>query len=1509
MANTTIEREIVQMVFDAKEFRKGIQDSIKDLSDFRKSFDFTSAHKSFAELESSSSSMDFGVMTNGISSVNARMIAMGIIAADVITGIATSIVDAGKNIASTLFITPAKQGLGEYETQLNAIQTILANTKKHGTELEDVTAALKELNDYADLTIYNFTEMTNNIGTFTTAGVKLETSVAAIKGIANAAALSGANATQAATAMYQLSQAVSSGVVRLQDWMSVEKAGMGGEIFKQSLIETARLHGENVDLFIEREGSFRNSLKENWLSSEILLDTLAKFTGDLSKQQLESLGYTEEQIEGIIELGQMANDAATKVKTFTALKDTLAEGLGSGWAQTWEILLGDFEEAKEFWGAVAEFFGDIIADSSNARNTLLEGWKMFGGRTIAIEGLFNLFEAGRNILATVGEAFRDIFGGVSSVDLLRLTIAFRDFTERLKMASERGQRFKNFLRGLFALFDIGLMIIKAIVKPIAAFVKTLLPASGEVLDLASSVGMAIFYFREFAIETNLFDNIVADVIARVGDFIAKTKELVDAFFELEAVKKVIAWFNELKNADFVGLWKGVEKGVRAVIAPFYLLALGVQWLYKEIERLQLVGKIVEWFQEIDWEALAGYFTNISDSVKELVTNFKESEVIEKFVTLLKTFDGRRITQFVEDAKVAFGELGGVIGGIRGLFGVAGEASEPIVSKLKEIGEGIVEGIKTVLDYLINNAENIDYSKVFDLINKGLFGAILLAIRNLIKGGLFGGILGEDISEGVSDAVEELGDTLGAFQANIKADTLKKIATAIAILAASLFLMTLIDTDKLQMATVAIATMTAALFGGAGALRLVDTKGSIQAALAIIALSVALVIASLALVNISHIDPDQITSSLEAMAVGLAGLVLAVRGLSTGGAGGGGLLKTTGLLVGLSLALLILSTAIRTFGNMDPEVLSQGLLAVSLSLAALASASAVMTRIGDKGMISAAIGITIMSAALLVLGRSVQAFGRMDVDELTQGLQSVGIILAGVAGFSRVLDSRGMLSASLGVLAMSGALIVMSIAVRRFSDLSWEELLRGLAGLGVALLLVVVAANLMSGALAGAFAILVMSIALVALAGALHLMSTLTWEELLIGLAAIAGVFIILGVAGALLTPVIPTLLLLGVAMLLIGAGAALFGVGIFLAATGLVALAGAAVAIGAAIGIVGEAIIKILPRLGAAIAEALVNFLVTIAENMPTIIEAFKDIILGMIGALVELIPEMVGAVLDLLTAVLERIAESLPDLIQAGYDILLAFIQGIEDNIADVVAAGLGVLTEFMVGLEEGIPELVDQAFSTLLTFLEAIADAIEEYMPQIVDAGLRIGEGIIDGLVQAITGGLGAVKDAVFAIARAALEALGLGFLWSSPSKKTYEIGEGFVEGFILAVIDGIAKTKAAMAKFAETAQDGIRPLVDVIDDELEFNPVITPVLDLDNVMAGVAMLDKSFDNSRVLAQLSYEGELATKEDSIRGVNGSDNGVTFIQHNYSPKALDRETIYRQTRTQVARLSEKAFR
>lgn len=368
---SSIDERVVEMQFRNDQFEQGIKKSLISLENLKKGLNLDKSSKSLSNLESTAKNFSMKNLASDVASISDRFSTMGIIGMTALQNITNSAIVTGKTLMSALTIDPVKSGFQEYETQINSVQTILANTESKGTTLDQVNAALDELNHYADMTIYNFTEMTRNIGTFTAAGVDLDTSVQAIKGIANLAAVSGSNSQQASTAMYQLSQALAAGTVKLQDWNSVVNAGMGGQVFQDALKETARVHGVAIDQMIKDEGSFRETLSKGWLTSSILTETLSKFTGDLNESQLKTMGYTDEQIASIIKMGQTANDAATKVKTFTQLFDTLAEAMQSGWTQSWEYIVGDFDQAKESLTAVSDTFSDIINKSSNKRNDML----------------------------------------------------------------------------------------------------------------------------------------------------------------------------------------------------------------------------------------------------------------------------------------------------------------------------------------------------------------------------------------------------------------------------------------------------------------------------------------------------------------------------------------------------------------------------------------------------------------------------------------------------------------------------------------------------------------------------------------------------------------------------------------------------------------------------------------------------------------------------------------------------------------------------------------------------------------------------------------------------------------------------------------------------------------------------------------------------------------------------------------------------------------------------------
>ena len=379
--STTIDSKVVEMRFDNKHFESNVQTSMSTLEKLKQKLNLSGASKGLENINTAAKNVNMSGLGAGVEAVQAKFSALQVIGVTALANITNSAVNAGKRIISALTIDPIKTGFSEYETQINATQTILANTQSKGSTIDDVNKALEELNAYADKTIYNFTEMTRNIGTFTAAGVDLETSVNAIQGIANLAAISGSTSQQASTAMYQLSQALSSGTVKLMDWNSVVNAGMGGQVFQDALKETARAHGIAIDAIIEKQGSFRESLSEGWLTSEILTDTLQKFTLateglteaeiEANREMLRAKGYTEAQIDEIFKLGNTATNAATKVKTFSQLWEVLKESAQSGWSQTWKILVGDFEEAKNLLTPLADFFTNIINKTSEWRNRLL----------------------------------------------------------------------------------------------------------------------------------------------------------------------------------------------------------------------------------------------------------------------------------------------------------------------------------------------------------------------------------------------------------------------------------------------------------------------------------------------------------------------------------------------------------------------------------------------------------------------------------------------------------------------------------------------------------------------------------------------------------------------------------------------------------------------------------------------------------------------------------------------------------------------------------------------------------------------------------------------------------------------------------------------------------------------------------------------------------------------------------------------------------------------------------
>lgn len=1319
--STTVDERVVEMRFDNKQFEQNIQTSLSSLDKLKKSLNLEGAAKGLETVNDAANkcSGNMSPLSNAVETVRVRFSALEVMAITALQNITNSALAAGKNLVSAFTIDPIKTGFEEYETQINAVQTILANTSSKGTTLDQVNNALDELNHYADMTIYNFTEMTRNIGTFTAAGVDLDTSVAAIKGIANLAAVSGSNSQQASTAMYQLSQALAAGTVKLQDWNSVVNAGMGGQVFQDALKETAKVHGIAIDEMIKDEGSFRETLSKGWLTSDILTETLAKFTGDLNEDQLRTMGYTDDQIKSIMEMGKTANDAATKVKTFTQLFDTLKEAAQSGWTQSWEIIVGDFEEAKELLTEVSDTFSAVINASADARNKMLQDWKDLGGRTMMIEAVKNVFEGLVSVAKPVREAFNEIFPPMTGKQLAEITERIRDLTAKFKMGEESSKNLKNTFKGVFAVLDIVGQAFKAVAGGVGELIGLFLPAGNGVLSLTGSFGEYLVKLDETVKKTDIFGKAVSTVV--------------------DIVKTVITF---VKTAG---------------------------------EKVKEFGKAAgEKFDFPGFELFHSFLERVHDRMAQI---------------------GDGAGKMKSGVIVAFEMMGEALEKCKFL-----KVMEALWTAVKVIAGGIADAVGTMMGTLAEKLGNADFSGVLDILNNIAVGGIALSVSKFLKSvtepleGLNG------VLEGVTGILDGVRGCFEAYQTNLKAGTLLKIGAAIALLAGSIVAISLIDSDKLSASLGAITVLFANLLGAMAIFNKIssDTGKVSKACTAMIAMSVAVSILAGALKKVSDLDWGELARGL----VGIAGLTTIVVASSKAMASSQKqVMKGATSLIIFGAAIKILASACEDLSKLQWDELGRGLTGVGVLFAEIA----VFLRVAkfNGKMISTATGIVILSAAMKVLASACKDFGQMEWSEIGKGLAGIGGLLAELAVFTNLAgNAKHVMSTGVALIAIGAAMKIFDSAVKDFSQLQWDEIGRGLTAMGGALAEVAIAVNLMpknmigigtglvivggaletiancmskfggmqweeigrgltvmggalaelaislnfmKGTLGGSAALLVASGALAVLAPVLSILGALSWEAIAKGLISIAGAFTIIGVAGAVLTPLVPTILALSGAFALIGVGVLTIGAGLLAAGTGLSALAigftalatagaAGATAIVAALTVIVTGIAGLIPAVLTKVGEGIIAICKVIAAGAPAIGEAVKAVVLTLIDVFVSCVPQLADGALQLVVGVLAALVTYTPQIVDLAFKFLIGILDGIASNLPSLIKAGVDVLVAFFAGIVDALRGIDTGALlkgiagigllSAIMLALSATASLVPGAMVGILGMGAVVAE-----------------------------------------------------------------------------------------------------------------------------------------------------------------------------------------
>jgi hypothetical protein len=1283
----TIDQRIVEMQFNNKQFENGVQTSLKTLDNLKNGLKLEGASKGLINLENMAKRFSLANISSSVDAIASRFTNLGIIGVTALQNLTNSAINYGKRIVSALTIDPIADGYADYGRKLTSMQTIMNATGKSGEEVEKY---FNELDTYADKTIYNLNDMTSAFAKFTNAGVDLDKSVPAIKGIANMVALAGQDAGAASMAMYNLSQSIAGGFLTTMDYKSLNLANVATREWKDQMIAGAIAAGtlkKTSDGMYQISGAkeavtsaalFNDELSKGWATTTVLLDVLGKY-GDVNT-----------------DIGKKAQSAAQDVKSYSMMMETLKASVGTGWTDTFEILIGNLEESKVLFTGLTNFIGGFLTKMSDARNAMLSFWKDNDGRYDLIEALLNTFKGIQEVLGPITEAFNEIFPPLTGEKLVAFTRGLRDLTRNFKISDETAANIKRTFKGLFAILDIGRQAFVAIAKGVGSIVQYLLPAGDGLLSFTGNLG-------DFLVSLN-------EAIKRSGIFTVAIQKICD-------VIKIIA--------------KGITLAINMIVDVFKSLG------------------------SADLSGLDSFSDHVSKSFKPLTT-------LGAFVHNIFS----KIAQVVEKIAPAFFKVANVVG-------------------------NAFDRIRT---NIMNALQNAGFNSILDVLNGGLFAAILFGIKKFIKS--LNNIVdknGKGFLGTITEILDGVQGSLKAWQTNLKAKTLVTIAIAIGILSASLLALSTIDPAKLTASMAAMTVMFVELFASMAIFEKImgsaGFKSMGRVTRAMIGLSIAVLILSVAMTKLAKLDWNGIAKGLVSVAALSAILVKSAQALSNGSKG---LVKGALGLILFAAAINILATAVKKLGAIDTKSLAKGLISVGVLCAELA----LFMKISNfSGMgIGKGLGLLSLAAAILVLAVAVEKFSNINASSLIKGLGAVAIVLTQLALFVNLTgDSKKVISTAIGLTILGIAINIFAAAIGAMGSLSIEQLAKGLFAMATSLAIIVVALNLLpKGIILQAAGLVVLSTALVVLAGALFLMGQMSLEQvakslialagsltiitvammfmktalpgaaaLLVisgalailapvlvvlgnlslaeigkGLLALAGAFAIIGVAGLVLAPLIPSLIGLSISIALLGVSCLAVGAGLLLFSTGLAALAVSGAAGAAALVVVVTSIVGLIPFILKTIAVGIVEFAKVIGNGAPIIAKAVVQLINAYITVMVQSTPKIIAALFKMLDSLLNTLITYIPKISDAGMKIIIGFLKGIASNIKDIVVVAIDIAIKFINGISSMLPKVIQAGAELIISFINGLANAIRKNTDPLIAAMKNLVLAVVDAAIKVFFG-----------------------------------------------------------------------------------------------------------------------------------------------------------------------------
>lgn len=1383
----TIDERVVSLKMNNKQFLSAIKESASSMDRLKESLKMEGAANGLKRMGEIAKNTTLGDLARSAVDAASNMSVMQGIGITALGGIGAAALSAGKSMLQS-FIQPAIDGFKEYETQINAVQTILANTSQNGTTLDQVNAALDELNSYADKTIYNFTEMTNSIGTFTVAGIGLEDATNAVKGFSNMAALSGANATQAAGATYQLAQAMSAGKVQLQDWMSLEHAGIGGKQFQDALIETSRIMETGADAAIAKYGSFRQSLQSGWLTSEVMLQTLKVMTNDLSEAQIMEMGYSEEQAAKLKQLAQSASDSATQIRTFSQMIGTWQEALGSGWAETWRILIGDFNQAQQLFTAVGNWVGGVINAMSQARNDFLKGFVALGGREEILRSLLNIFWAVVKVLGQVGTAFRRVFMNASPEGLYKIVKAFADFTEKLLITNNFAEKLEWTFTGLFSVFHIFATIIGEVAQVIftvaSHIIQALFPAftgiNSGVFQITKVLGKAIYWFDQWFTKLDIGGKILKLLLPPI-DLVGKAIKWVS-----DKIHDFIMWI------DFTGKVRGAGEGLKNLASKFGLVkdalknsvigrefSAAMDSIHSGVDKAK--SKINEFAGSVGDKlkaklisgkaALSDYFKgfNLGDMssaeaiVASLGTKFDElgqklkisekvqwlkDKLVELKEVLIETWNTIQNSSVWPKLGKAFSDVGSKVKDVAVSFrdwvnghgevkakakeaaGAVSEVGTAAAQAAKETGQAAKENfLKKWFEDIEQVARAVHLPELFDTIKQKFVEFKDFVVNTFAP----------KVKEGAKNAFGSIGNAMSQANSNLKSYDMGKILVG-AIGGGVLIAFTRwINSFKKNFDKIGnVADKLGNVFDKLGGVleafeQKVKAKALLTIAIALGVLAGALILMSLVpapklLVTLAVLKFlfNMMDDMLESMTK-----MVAFKKDST---------RIVLMLIALGAAMILMATAVRILAGMDLKGAVIGMVAMKVLMETLQT---FMTKMAATKGVEKGAGILLaLAAACVILSLAVYTLGSMDTGKAIQGVVTLAAVVAILSGFMMVVSKDPFMGKGAAILlSLAVSCNILVAAIWMLGTMDTGKLLQGVIALGVIILELSVAMAIAGRANArGAAAIIAMSAAVIVLTGAVAILGNMDIETLAKGLIALAAGLAILAISMAAADAFKEGGIALGIASIaflaLASAMKTLSGITWTQLAIGLIALAGGmlilvAAAAGAQYFAVGMIILTAaLLALGLAllpISIGMAAFAAVLGICATTGAAAFLVLTEGL-KQLAAILPQVAIDFANAIANFIITLGAKAPELAVAMGALLGAIIYAINVNIPGIVASLFILIQAMLTELANHAYEFGEKGATILANFLNGIADNIGK----VIDAATNVILNFLDGIAR---------------------------------------------------------------------------------------------------------------------------------------------------------------------------------